>query len=264
MPEQMMSWESDEAQDWESDEAFAESDESAEDIGERARRRWRGRGPYRPAYARGVQGIRTPSGPVAFPQRLTTAAETNRGLAAQERARNELEKQVDQLERRFQQQRKSDASVSGIVTLVIGGGLTVLGIVLARQAITFNSWASQEPVKAAATVSGFQLANTLAKSAVGAGGGRYASSGSPLGIAADVFAVAQLAAFAFGTLNIPTAGVQKQPKIVVGTKDTLNTNDPTLQPNDIVVTDGDHRTWELIADSAGHKAFRSVRPETEL
>jgi hypothetical protein len=168
---------------------------------------------------------------------------------------------VDQLERRLQQQKKTDASVSGIVTLVIGGGLTFLGIVLARQAITFNSWANQEPVKAASTVSGFQLANTLGRLAVG--GGRY--PGSPLGIAADVFAVTQLAAFAFGTLSTSTAGVPRQPKLERD-KTTLQTNIGNFQPNDIVVTSDDHRTWEVIADPATGKAgtFRSVRTESEL
>jgi hypothetical protein len=257
MPEQMMSWESDEAEDWESDESIAESDESSEE-GRRGRRR-------RPAYARGVGGIRTSSGPVAFPQRLVTVAENNRGLATQELARRDVERQVDQLERRFQQQRRSDASVSGLVTLAIGGGLTFWGIVLARQGISFNSWANQEPVKVAATVSGFQLANTFAKSAVG--GGRYASS-SPLAVAADVFAVAQLAAFTFGILNIPTTTPSaRQPNKVMTQADLLadmTSTSPVTQPHDIVVTSDTHRTAEVIADSQNKRAFRFVRPEVDL
>src|SRR5215470_8837689 len=94
-------WESDEAEYWESDEAIAESDESAEDIGERVRRRRGSRRPFQPA--RGVQGIavRDQAGGVrnlAFPKRLATAAETNRGLANQEMARRELAERLDRLE----------------------------------------------------------------------------------------------------------------------------------------------------------------------
>ena len=83
MAEEMMlenfPFESDEAEDWESDESFAESDESAEDIGERTRQRGRRRGQY----ARGVRGVRGmtvrgPEGPrnLQFPAKLATAAET--------------------------------------------------------------------------------------------------------------------------------------------------------------------------------------------
>ena len=56
-------WESDESENWESDEAFAESEDSAEDIGERAR--WR-RQQRRYPPVRGRQGItvRSPGGGV--------------------------------------------------------------------------------------------------------------------------------------------------------------------------------------------------------
>src|SRR5262245_55500369 len=92
MLESVAPWESDgEAEDWESDEAIAEAEDSAEDIGERARRRryyaGRRRSHYRPG--RGVRGIavRGQDGRtrhVPFPAKLATADETNRGLATQE------------------------------------------------------------------------------------------------------------------------------------------------------------------------------------
>src|SRR5258708_37635313 len=98
MPEEMildsLGPEYDEAEDWESDDAFAEADDSVEDLGERAQRRRGRNGRYRPG--RGVRGMTVRDGDgrarnVAFPARLATAAETNRGLASQEVARRGLE-----------------------------------------------------------------------------------------------------------------------------------------------------------------------------
>jgi hypothetical protein len=204
MAEEMMlenvPWESDEAEDWEFDETLAEADESAEDIGERARRHWRRRSQYRPG--RGVRGItlRGPDGQVRnvpFPTKLATAAETNRGLANQEAARRALEDRMDRQEARFRLEQKNDSSVSGIVTLLIGGGLTAWAVVEAsRQAGSrFGNWASQEGAKMAALISASQIATSGAKLTIN---GRYHRSG--FGIAADAFAGAQLAAFAFGSL----------------------------------------------------------------
>ena len=68
-------FESDEAENWESDEFFAESDEAAEDIGERARRN---RDRSRRRKVRGVRGLAV-RGPNGAPAKLATAAETNRG-----------------------------------------------------------------------------------------------------------------------------------------------------------------------------------------
>jgi hypothetical protein len=253
-------WESDEAEDWESDESIAEADESAEDIGERARWRRRRSGPAYargvPAYARGVRGMRTSSGPVAFPARLATAAETNRGLATQELARRRLEEQFYDLERRDRLQQKSDISVSGLVTLLIGGGLTFWGVAQARQAgFTFNSWANQQATQMAALVSATHLATSGAKLAVR---GQYLSS--PLGIAGDAFAIAQLAAFAFGAM--PTTGLGRPQPIVVGNKRDLEERLPTLKPNDVVVTKEEHETWEIIADTVNNaNTYRHVAPE---
>jgi len=209
MAEEMMlenfPFESDEAEDWESDESFAESDESAEDIGERTRQRGRRRGQY----ARGVRGVRGmtvrgPEGPrnLQFPAKLATAAETNRGLASQEIGRRALEGRLDRLETGVRSQQRNDSSVAGIVTLLLGGGLSLWGAIEAsRQSagFTFGKWAEQQSSKIAAVTSVSQLATSGAKLAIY---GRYHRH-SGFGIAADAFAGIQLAAFAFGSMYTP-------------------------------------------------------------
>ena len=208
-------WESDEAEDWESDEAFAESEDSAEDIGERARRRRR-RSHYRPG--RGVRGLalRSPDGRVRnlpFPTRLATAVETNRGLATQEVARRALDQRLDRLETRVRAQQKNDSSATGVVALLIGGGLAAWGAYEASKKSTgsrLGNWASQDSTKMAAVTSVSQIATSGAKLAIN---GRYHRSG--FGIAADTFSVAQLAAFALASLYQP------KPLIAVADLDAL-------------------------------------------
>jgi hypothetical protein len=193
-------WESDEA-DWESDEALAgESDESVEDIGERTRETRR-RSRYRPT--QGVQGIRLrrPDGvsqTVKFPAKLPTTAEVNRGLASQEMGRRALEEKLGKLEKQFGRQVKNDAAITGLVTLGIGGGLTAYGAVKAAEEPTdkFQNWTNQGSTTMASLVSAAQLATTGAKWATS---GRYHRSG--LGMAADIFSVAQLATFVLGTFS---------------------------------------------------------------
>jgi hypothetical protein len=217
MAEEMMfenvPWESDEAEDWESEEAIADAEEAiadaedtGEDIGEARRRRGRPRRWYRPG--RGVQGLRMrgPDGAVrqiAFPRKLATAAETNRAMARQAVRGRALEGQLDRLETRLRAQQKNDSSVSGAVTLLLAGGLTAWGAVAAsRQSggFTFGNWAKEGSTKMAALASVSQLGTSGAKLAFNR---RYHRSG--FGMAADGFAVAQLAAFAFGTLYQPAA-----------------------------------------------------------
>jgi hypothetical protein len=196
--------ESDEAEDWESDEAFAESDDSVEDIGERTRRRRRRRNRFRPG--RGVRGmtVRDADGRprnVAFPAKLATADETNRGLANQEVARRALEQRLDRLETRGAAQLKNSSSVSGIVTLLIGGGLTAFSIFKAGQGgsgSVFSRWAEQDTAKMATLSSVSQIAATGAKLLVN---GRYHRSG--VGMAADAFAAVQVAGFALASLQQP-------------------------------------------------------------
>jgi|SRR5688572_1212397 len=200
-------WESDEAEDWESDEAIAESEDSAEDIGERARRRrGRRRVPFRPG--RGVRGIavRGQDGAVrnlSFPTRLATAAETNRGLATQEVARRALDERLDRLETRMRAQVKNDAAAGGIVALLIGGGLSAYGAYQAAQkpsGFKLGNWANENATAMAALASVSQIATSGAKLAIS---GRYHRSG--FGVAADAFSAAQLAAFALGSLYQPKA-----------------------------------------------------------
>jgi hypothetical protein len=256
-------WESDEAQDWESDEAFAESDESAEDLGEAARRRPRRKSPY--LRARGVRGmtLRGPDGVrnVSFPTKLATTAETNRGLATQELARQNLEERLDRFEARRRGDQRNDVSTIGLVTLAIGGGLTLLGAVDAAKASptgkggTFNSWASQSKTQIASFVSATQLATTGAKFALT---GKYPRS--PFGFAADAFAVAQLAAFAFGSFS--TNSLRTPPKVLANQAvlDDGNTLQ-NLSPFDVVMTGDDHKTWEIIADDSGKKFYREIDPD---
>jgi hypothetical protein len=264
--EAILPWESEEAQDWESDDAFAEYDESAEDFGEAARRRPRRYLPA-PRYAPvgGVSGITvsSPAGPrkIPFPEKVARAAETNRALATQERARQNVEYRLDRLQDRLRVQQRSDVSVNGIVTLIIGGGLTAVAVVGAAKAsggLTFNNYANQEAAKISTFASAGQLATTLAKSATS----RHYTY-SPLGVAGDFFAVAQIAAFAFGSLST-TSKARSQPiKMVIQNKDQIDgfVSKGTLQPSDFVVTSQDNKTWEVVTDSNNTTTFRQVIPD---
>jgi len=199
-------WESDEAEGgWESDDAIGEADDSAEDFGERARRR-RSRGShYRPG--RGVRGLvvrgedgRTRNLP--FPAKLATTEETNRGLAIQEAGRRALVEWLERLGTRVRTHRKSDSSVTGVVTLLIGGGLTAWSLMKASQQAAGGSllanWVSQDTAKMATLASVSQVATTGAKLLIH---GRYHGSG--VGLAADAFSTAQVAAFAIASFYKP-------------------------------------------------------------
>src|SRR5207244_865093 len=97
---------------------------------------------------------------------------------------------------------RNDSSVAGIVTLLLGGGLSIWGAIEAsRQSagFTFGKWAEQQSSKIAAVTSVSQLATSGAKLAIY---GRYHRH-SGFGIAADAFAGIQLAAFALGSLYTP-------------------------------------------------------------
>jgi hypothetical protein len=240
-------WESDEAEDFESDEAFDESDDAAEDIGERARRRRRQNRYYKPG--RGVQGIavRRPNGTVSrvpFPAPLATAAETNRGLAKQELARRALTERLNRLEARSRRLPKNDSSVSGLVTLAIGGGLTAFGAIKAAgNQGGLSGWAQQNSTKTAAVVSAAQLATSGAKLVVY---GQYPSSA--INITADIFAAAQLAAFAFGALNVPTepAPPRRAGDKAKADKDAADTN---AGVGTLYVTDNDGFQYRVILDA---------------
>jgi hypothetical protein len=198
-------FESDEAEDWEADEALAEAEDAAEDIGERAQRRRRT--PGRRNYfrrARGVRGVAVPrqgggTTRLPFPKPVATVDETNRGLAAQELARRDLDSRLVRLEAKLRTMPKKDASTSGLITLVFGGGLSAWGAFEAVKKTTggaLKNWADQKTTQMAAVASATQLATSGAKLAIN---GQYAAS--PLGITADAYSTLQLAAFAIGSLR---------------------------------------------------------------
>lgn len=244
-------WESDEAEDWESDEAFAESEDSAEDIGERARRRRRRRSHFRPG--RGVRGIavRGQDGAtrnLSFPARLATAAETNRGLASQELARRALDERLDRLETRMRAQLKNDAAATGIVALLIGGGLAAWGAYEASKKATgstLGNWASANSTKMAALTSVSQIATSGARLAIN---GRYHSSG--FGLAADAFSAAQLAAFALGSLYQP------KPTRTVADMKALQAGPLELDARYVTIDNGNE--FVTFADASGKTAFKRV------
>jgi hypothetical protein len=258
MAEEMIedvAWESDEAEDWESDEAIAEAEDSAEDIGERARRRRRPRRSFRPG--RGVQGIavRGQDGRVRnvpFPTKLATAAETNRGLANQEIARRALDARLDRLEARFRVQQKNDSAASGLVSLVIGGGLTAYAAIqAARQpgGSILGNWASEGTTRLATLVSVSQIATSGAKLVIN---GQYHRSG--IGIAADIFAAAQVAAFAFGSLYKPEAISSKEPDLA-----TANKNIANHPVGSLVLAEDTGQIFQVVTLASGAAALQLIK-----
>ena len=220
-----MPWEGDEsfdAYDGEAEDAFAEAEDSAEDLGEATRRRQPWQPPPRRRYFKpvrqGVNGmtVRGQDGRarrVAFPAKLATAAETNRGLATQEIGRRALEERLDRLETRSRAQLKNSSSVTGVVSLAIGAPLAAWGLFKPTQTggSRFSNWANEETTRMASLTSASQLATTGARVLIQ---GKY--PGSRVGMAADLFAAAQLAAFAFGTMNAPAAIDEVEDAAVLG------------------------------------------------
>ncbi len=254
-------WESDEA-DWESDEALdGESDESVEDIGERARDRRRSR--YRPT--QGVQGIRVrrPDGvaqTVRFPAKLPTSAEVNRGLASQEMGRRALEEKLGRLEKQLGRSVKNDAAISGLVTLAVGGGLTAYGAVKAAEAPVdkLKTWTNQGSTQMASLMSATQLATTGARLVTSS---RYHRSG--LGMAADIFSVAQLATFVYGKFS-SSGTLFRQGPIYSGFEDSYETAFGKLNlpegynVGDTIVISNTGESLKVVIDSNGRQAFQRV------
>jgi len=256
MPEELMlesfpSWESEEADPW--GESIAEAEDSAEDIGER----W----PWqRKRQSRGVQGIRaigvrSSDGAqrkvVPLPVNIATVPGVNRALANQEIAGRDLERKVNYLQRKFQAAGRNASNVSGAVTLIIGGGLTILALVeVSRQQGGFGDWAKHDLTKVGAVVAAGQVATTGVKLA-------YAPyPGGAFGIAADIFSAVQLAAFGYGQLNLtPTPPPIK-------TVDTLsalqNGKLSAYNIGDSVVTTDDGKEYTIFTDASNNKAFRLV------
>jgi len=203
MPEETIEgvvWESEDAI-YESEDAIAEGEDSVEDVGEATRRK-QPKKYFRPG--RGVQGIslRNQDGRVRnvpFPTKLATVDETNKGLASADLARRALGNRLDQLEARFKMQQKRDTSITGSVALLLGGGLTALGAIEAAKqsgGATLGSWAAEGTTQMATLVSVTQLATSGVKFAMN---GRYHRNG--IGMAADIFSLAQIATFAYGTFK---------------------------------------------------------------
>lgn len=269
MPEEMIvEWgaEADEADEaWESDEAFDEADDSVEDLGERTeqqrRRRRYGRGRYRPS--RGVRGMtmRDADGRarnVAFPARLATTAETNRGLAGQEAARRALEERLNRLEARNRQQAKNTSSISGIVTLLLGGGLTAFSLFKANQdkgsSTLFNKWTDETTAQMATLTSFGQLATTGATMLVN---GRYHHSG--LGMAADAFAALQIAGFAVA--SIPQSTSLSKHTVVNGKDEILKAAaSPGAADGDLLYDNGGGSPtgWYVLSRDFGATTFTAV------
>jgi hypothetical protein len=201
-------WESDEAFDTESDEAFDGEDageDAGEDFGEasRGRRGRGGRSAYRPG--RGVKGLSVPTSngakKLAFPKPLATLEETNKGFANVDKARQLVAERLEKLEGKFKSTVKRDSAIIGTVTLGIGVPLTLWGAVQAHgitnplDGSRFREWAHLKKTDAVAVTSATQVITTSAKYLLDR---RYHHS--RMGIAADVFAAVQLAAYAVGHL----------------------------------------------------------------
>src|SRR5882757_2776778 len=278
MPEEMIvEWgaeadEADEADEaWESDEGYDEADDSVEDLGERTdprqRRRYgrgRGRGQHQGRYrpGRGVRGMRLPDASgrarnVAFPAPLATTAETNRGLAGQEAARRALEERLNRLETRSRTQQKNTSSISGIVTLLLGGGLTAFSLFKANQdkgsGTLFNKWSDENTAEMATLTSVAQLATTGATMLVN---GRYHRSG--IGMAADAFAALQIPGFAVASIP-PSTSLSKH--TVVTSTDGLPVvaASPGAVDGDLVYVDAQTASqWYVLSKEFGTNTLRAV------
>lgn len=272
MPEEMIvEWgaeadEADEADEaWESDEGYDEADDSVEDLGERTdqrrRRRYgrgQGQGRYRPG--RGVRGMtmRDAGGrahKVAFPARLATTAETNRGLAGQEAARRALEERLNRLEGRNRAQQKNTSSISGIVTLLLGGGLTAFSLFKANQdkgsGTLFSKWSDENTATMATLTSVGQLATTGATMLVN---GRYHRSS--IGMAADAFAALQIAGFAVASIP-PSTSLSRHTVVKGETGRNLAAASPGAADGDLLFDD-DEKAWYVLSRDFGATTFTAV------
>jgi hypothetical protein len=182
------SWESD-GEDAGEDLGEDAGEDYGEDFGEASRRRGRRR-----PRTNGVKGVRvsTPNGVhnMRFPAKLALAKDTNQGFAS-------LSDRLAKAEARFGTQAKREGAVIGSVTLLLGVPLTVAGMVQASRSggVSLSNWAAQGSSTIGAVTSATQLATTLSKSLIEK---RYHDS--HIGVAADIYAGLQLAAYAFGRL----------------------------------------------------------------
>lgn len=268
-------WESGEA-DWDSDESFAdEIGEDIEDIGEARRKRRQRHSPYR--RMQGVQGVRLQGQDgrpqtLKFPSNVARVDETNQALARQEMGRRELEEKLTRLERQFGRQLKKDSSITGFVTLVTGGALTAYGAIKAQpdqpdtNDTKLKSWTKNEATRMASLISATQLATSGAKLVIN---GRYDRSG--LGIAADIFAVGQLATFVFGTFSSSGAFNVPKPVAIVPNETALipsNYYDGAIiliaQRHQLVQVVNSHGIWDFypLSESISQTTNGQANPQT--
>jgi len=235
-----IAWESDEAYDTESDEAFSDGEDLGEDFGEAARRRGRERrNGYKPGRGVGGLSLRNSAGDVVqklqLPGKIPTLAETNAGFKRQELARRALDNQLERLESRIKTQKKHGSTVVGSVTLLLGIPLTGIGLYQASKqpgGVSLANWASAGSTTIAAVTSATQLATTLSKAVVD----RHYNQ-SAVGLAADVFAGVQLAAYLFGTYSSSSGPIfayatlqkAKEANLTVGSKFLDEKKQPPLQ-----------------------------------
>lgn len=228
-------------EDIESDEAIAEA-EDAEDSGEAFRRRRARRSRYRPG--RGVHGLKIRGNDgmlrnLQFPTKLATAEETNRGLANLEVGRRALEKRLDDVETRGRVQQKRDTTVGGIVALTIGGGLTAWGAINAAKKPAgqrLSAWAKDDLTRMATVASVSQIVTSGAKLAIS---GKTQRSG--VGTAADIFAVAQLATFAFASLYKPGKTVRRLAAVDAAELAAIAADPNSAEGDEIYQVDNDTR-----------------------
>src|SRR5438105_1200317 len=79
--------------------------------------------------------------------RRGSRGETNRGLASQEVGRRALEERLDRLDNTNRVLLKRDSAAAGLVSLALGGGLTVYDAIKAGQqpgGSRLANWASRE------------------------------------------------------------------------------------------------------------------------
>ena len=171
-----------------------------------------------------------------FPTPVPTAQAMNRAVGA-------LSKRLDRVQGKAVQQ----ASASGLAILAVSGGLTVWGAAKTLEAKEgWPQWANRDSTMAAAGISAMQIAYSAATWAVT---GRYQRSFSSN--AANAFAAAQLAAFAFGKLYTPTpdgAGARHHVELLSKLEGSPSGYDLTkLDPGTLAMkTGGDDHLYEVV------------------
>jgi hypothetical protein len=133
--------------------------------------------------------------------------------------------------------------------LLLGGGLSIWGAVEAsrQSGFTFGNWAKQPQTQIAAVTSVSQIATSGAKAAIYR---QYPKSA--FGIAADIYSVAQIAAFALGSLYKPRT------YSIVDTIGDINLANPNAVSGTLYLVTKERKVFELIVDPTGKQAVHEV------